>query len=256
MNSLRMICIFLYTVLRDVCLKTDFECSIKCEEQRVKSPLTEEALELETPRRNCWLSKICYFIHLPRRETIWSCRCCNFTFKWKSLREQRTRSVRRAGVYRGACLTVVPGGHSKRRTRLCHFANFQPCIEQQQSSSSNSAIFLSFSSNYKLLQRNVHRERICFQSLALWNGYSDHFILQRNWKRYWQNSCFLHTISFVFFWFVQIFVYLWLLDTWIQLFTWSFSRPVFSPLVLSSVKSISTAVTHLWRDFLEVWIKY
>lgn len=85
MNSLRMICSFLYTVLRDVCLKTDFECSIKREEQRPKSPLTEEALEFETSRRNCWLSKICYFTHLPGRETIWSCRCCNFTFKWKSL---------------------------------------------------------------------------------------------------------------------------------------------------------------------------
>lgn len=255
MNSLRMICIFSYTVLRDVCLKTDFECSIKCEEQRAKSPLTEEALELETSSRNCWLSKICYFIHLPRRETIWSCRCCNFIFKWKSL-EGAAYSVGPSGRCVQRCMfNCCPRWPLKTQYSALSFCQL-PAVYWATAKQQQEFCNLSFSSNYKLLQRNVHRERICFQSLALWNGYLDDFILQRNWKRYWQNSFFLHTISFVFFWSVQIFVYLWLLDTWFQLFTWSFSRPVFSPLALSSVKSISTTVTHLWRDFLKVWIKY
>lgn len=42
MYSLRMICNFLYTVLWHLCLKTDFEYSIKCAVQTVKSLLAED----------------------------------------------------------------------------------------------------------------------------------------------------------------------------------------------------------------------
>lgn len=47
MNSLKVVGSFLCTILRYVCLRTDFKFSIKCEEQGLRALLIEEALELE-----------------------------------------------------------------------------------------------------------------------------------------------------------------------------------------------------------------
>lgn len=109
----------------------------------------------------------------------------------------------------------------------------------------------------KLACRNVYRERIHFQSLGLWNGYLDDFDLQKNWKKYRQNSFCLHTIFFVLFWFFQIFTYLWPLETWFICLLDPF--PELSSVLWFFSLQLNPSVQQLLNFegiFFEVWMKY
>lgn len=157
-------------------MSEDWFCmQYESEEQRQKSLLIEEALALETSCRN-WSSKRCYFIHLLLwREGVWSCRCCNFTFKWKNI-EKAVYSISPLGRSASRCMFNChhrwPLKTEYSAVSFCHLLSmYLPRAKQQQE-----LCLLSFVSNYKLLQRNVYRERTCFQSLALWNGFGITFI--------------------------------------------------------------------------------